>query len=332
MAPTPISSSSKYCFGIQKGIYVPRPCKHSMLRNDNSAALLSVAAEAAAAAATKQKKQYTYKRQDSKGEQVQREPFGPITNSNGDRHIWRASQGDPLVTSEADHRIFKTSVVFSLGEGPGQLFKALSVFALRDIDMTKIESRPLRTNPLVVLKLIGKDWFRPLQINPLVALRMHRQLEYWSAQSHAFNRCRSMRVLDMHDGFQMIPLYHGFFVDALCLNRHRLGQAFCHAQSAGSNLSTRFRTGLYRTVAPSEALEKGDASMGPHSNGQRFNYLFYVDFVGTLSDVRCQYALRHLQPVHVEYLLKLENLMHNDKDQSLQALVASTAKASCGPH
>jgi prephenate dehydratase len=61
---------------------------------------------------------------------------------------------------------WKTSLVFSTKNIPGALFRALSALALRDLNLVKIESRPLRGKPweyLFYLDLLGRSNDPPVQ-------------------------------------------------------------------------------------------------------------------------------------------------------------------------
>jgi prephenate dehydratase len=68
---------------------------------------------------------------------------------------------------------WKTSLVFSTRNIPGALFRALSAFALRDLNLTKIESRPLRGKPweyLFYVDFLGRA-DAPAAVNALNHLR-----------------------------------------------------------------------------------------------------------------------------------------------------------------
>ncbi len=61
---------------------------------------------------------------------------------------------------------WKTSLVFSTRNIPGALFRALSALALRDLNLVKIESRPLRGKPweyLFYLDLLGRREDTPVK-------------------------------------------------------------------------------------------------------------------------------------------------------------------------
>lgn len=74
---------------------------------------------------------------------------------NFTRFFLLTKQKQPALSSRVN---WKTSVVFSTANVPGALFKAMACFALRDLNLTKIESRPLRGKPweyLFYVDLIG---------------------------------------------------------------------------------------------------------------------------------------------------------------------------------
>ncbi|KAG4931943.1 Arogenate dehydratase/prephenate dehydratase 1, chloroplastic [Glycine soja] len=93
-------------------------------------------------------------------------------------------------------RPHKTSIVFSLEEGPGVLFKALAVFAMRDINLSKIESRPLKQRSLRVVDHLNEGsatYFDYLFYIDIEASMAEPRAQYALGQLQEF--ARFLRVL-----------------------------------------------------------------------------------------------------------------------------------------
>ena len=83
------------------------------------------------------------------------------------------AKDDAKAVKGRDRAPWKTTVVFTTRNAPGSLFRAMSAFALRDISLTKIESRPLRGKPweyLFYLDFLGRTGERNVE-NALGHLR-----------------------------------------------------------------------------------------------------------------------------------------------------------------
>ena len=83
----------------------------------------------------------------------------------------------------------KTSLVFGLKSEPGALFKALSCFALRDINMTKLESRPIR----------GRAWEYMFYVDVEIG---RQAVAYGRALTHLTEFVQWVRTLGSYRGWQ----------------------------------------------------------------------------------------------------------------------------------
>ncbi|KAL2938214.1 Arogenate dehydratase/prephenate dehydratase 1 chloroplastic, partial [Bienertia sinuspersici] len=118
-------------------------------------------------------------------------------------------------------RPFKTSIVFALDEGPGELFKALAAFSLRQINLTKIESRPNQDSKNGSLKLFNYIFHLDFEASMLdkPAQNAVRNLEEFAS---------FVRVLGSY------PSDLNNYSSGVCFNVHRIGARWCAIRSVDS--------------------------------------------------------------------------------------------------
>ena len=74
----------------------------------------------------------------------------------------------------------KTSLVFALKNTPGALHKCLSVFAIRDIDLLKIESRPIQGSPWKYMFYLDIDGWHTDEKNARAIVHLEELTEHLS--------------------------------------------------------------------------------------------------------------------------------------------------------
>jgi len=169
---------------------------------------------------------------------------------------------------------YKTSLVFALNEGSGVLFKALSCFALRDIDLTKIESRPMRSEPLFTT---GDRCVPPPIRWPSYC--SSSSLCGRSAEVIMDSTRRALEELCCAQGSSAV--HRGALLGGFC--------SFCPTCDPAANpISLLCRLSRHRGLVGIGSDEKGGKE-------RRFQYLFYVDFKASMADPNAQNAVKHLE-------------------------------------